>query len=219
MTEPRALISFLTQTIFLLTVRTAFSATPCGGYFTSLKGYIYTPNFPKPYKVPIQCQWVFEAPPGYKVSVYFTQFYMKRGLIAADYTYYSQHIQAGVGRYDFGVISSDDEPTYLVSNQQILVLTMNVRSLDNIHLRVREHILDVSGFNITYEMILKNETVREDSCIYHHCSFTGYCYASADFTRYACKCFNGYFGEECQYDDACGPNSTSEVCQNGGTCR
>ncbi|XP_055940487.1 uncharacterized protein LOC129971045 [Argiope bruennichi] len=218
MAEPRALITFLTPTIFLLTIRT-ISAAPCGGYFTSLKGYIYTPNFPKPYKVPIQCQWVFDAPAGYKVAVYFTQFYMKRGLVAADYTYYSQHLQTGVGKFEFGTISSDDEPTYLVSNQQILVLTMNVRSLDNIHLRVREHILDVSGFNITYEMILKNETVRNDACIYHHCSFTGYCYASADFNKYACKCFNGYFGEECQYDDACGPNSTSEVCQNGGTCR
>ncbi|GFU38043.1 uncharacterized protein NPIL_449051, partial [Nephila pilipes] len=191
----------------------------CGGYITNSKGYIHTPNFPKPYKVPIHCQWIFEAPLGSKVSMYFTQFYMKKGITAADYTYYSRHIKAGVGRYDFGIISSDDEPTYLVSNQQILVLTMNVRSLDNIHLRVREHLLDVSGFNITYEMILSNETVRGDPCIYHHCSFTGNCFVSTDYRSYTCKCFTNYFGEECQYDDTCGPNSTSSVCLNGGTCR
>ncbi|GFX26303.1 CUB and sushi domain-containing protein 1 [Trichonephila clavipes] len=205
--------------ILFLSARCVISESQCGGYITNSKGYIHTPNFPKPYKVPIHCQWIFEAPQGSKVSVYFTQFYMKRGLTAADYTYYSRHIKAGVGKYDFGIITSNDEPTYFVSNQQILVLTMNVKSLDNIHLRVREHLLEVSGFNITYEMILRNETVRQDSCIYHHCSFTGNCFAIADFSSYICKCFANYFGEECQYDNTCGPNSTSSVCLNGGTCR
>ncbi|GFQ97204.1 CUB and sushi domain-containing protein 1 [Trichonephila clavata] len=209
----------LSSLILFLSTGSVLSESQCGGYITNPKGYIHTPYFPKPYKVPIHCQWIFEAPQGSKVSVYFTQFYMKKGITAADYTYYSSHIKAGVGKYDFGIISSNDEPTYLVSNQQILVLTMNVRSLDNIHLRVRENLLDVSGFNITYEMILRNETVREDSCIYHHCSFTGNCFATADFSSYICKCFANYFGEECQYDDTCGPNSTSSVCLNGGTCR
>ncbi|GIY73341.1 uncharacterized protein CEXT_3381 [Caerostris extrusa] len=155
----------------------------------------------------------------HRVAIYFTQFYLKSGFTAADYAYYSRHLKEGVGRHNFGTIASDGEPTYLISNHQILVLTMNVRSLDNIHLRVQEHLMDVSGFNVTYEMILRNKTVRNDDCIYHHCSFTGNCYAASDFNKYKCECFAGYFGKECQYDGSCGPNSSSEVCRNGGTCR
>lgn len=181
------------------------------------RGVITTPNFPDPYPVPISCQWVIEAPSDKVIAVYFTQFYMREGLTATEYAYYSQNVK--MGKTEFGTISSDREPTYLVSNKPVLVLDFKVKETANIHMRVREYLLDVFGFNITYEFLSRNESVRKDACLYHHCSFTGNCYASAGYDQYSCNCFSKYFGDECQYDMECGPTATRNMCQNGGTCR
>lgn len=181
------------------------------------RGVITTPNFPDPYPVPINCQWVIEAPSDKVIAVYFTQFYMREGLTATEYAYYSQNVK--MGKTEFGTISSDREPTYLVSNKPVLVLDFKVKETANIHMRVREYLLDVFGFNITYEFLSRNESVRKDACLYHHCSFTGNCYASAGYDQYSCNCFSKYFGDECQYDMECGPTATRNMCQNGGTCR
>nr|XP_042904388.1 uncharacterized protein LOC110282116 isoform X2 [Parasteatoda tepidariorum] len=181
------------------------------------KGVITTPYFPDPYPVPISCQWVIEAPTDKVVAVYFTQFYMREGLKATEYAYYSANVK--MGKTEFGTISSEREPTYLVSNKNVLVLDFNVREIANIHMRVREYLLDVFGFNITYEFLSRNESERKDACLYHHCSFNGNCYASAKYDKYYCSCFSKYFGEECQYDAECGPEASRNMCQNGGTCR
>lgn len=191
----------------------------CGFHTKKERGIIATPNFPKPYPVPIICQWVIEAPVNHKIAIYFTQFYMKTGFSATEFAHYNSHINAGVNKAEFGIISSKHEPTYLVSNQRILVLKLVIYSADNVHLRVTEHLLETFGFNITYEFLQKKENVRKDSCIYHHCSFTGICKASENLDRYRCHCVTGYFGEECQYDEKCGPTSTIPACYNGGTCR
>lgn len=191
----------------------------CGYHTKKDRGYISTPNFPQPYPVPITCQWVIEAPPDCKIAVYFTQFYLKTGFSASEFAHYVADIGVGVSKSDFGVISSRDEPTYLMSNKRILVLDLHVYSLDNVHLRVTEHLLEIYGFNITYEVLQKNESVRQDGCIYHHCSFTGFCLASEDLRAYNCHCMSGYFGDECQYDEDCGPGALTKVCFNGGTCR
>ncbi|KAG8180135.1 hypothetical protein JTE90_027088 [Oedothorax gibbosus] len=195
------------------------SSSPCGGHFTQLQGVLHTPHFPFPFEAPLFCEWVIEAPPGGRVAVYFTQFYLKTGLSAADYSYYATRLHAGMDRHDFGSVDASKEPTYLVSNQRVLVLRLRVSRLNNIHLRVREHLLDAAGFNVTYEVVGSSSGVRNDACIYHHCSFTGMCFATSDFTSYACSCFGGYFGDECQHDDSCGPTATDNVCRNGGTCR
>ncbi|GFS30105.1 uncharacterized protein TNIN_411061 [Trichonephila inaurata madagascariensis] len=181
------------------------------------KGVITTPNFPDPYPVPINCQWVIEAPSDKVIAIYFTQFYMREGLRATEYAYYSPNVK--MGKVEFGTINSEREPTYLVSNKPVLVLDFYVREVANIHMRVREYLLDVFGFNITYEFLSKNESVRKDACLYHHCSFTGNCYASPGYDKYYCSCFSKYFGEECQYDVECGPDASRNMCQNGGTCR
>ncbi|CAL1273714.1 unnamed protein product [Larinioides sclopetarius] len=193
------------------------SITNCRMTMKEPRGVITTPNFPGPYPVPISCQWVIEAPSDKVIAIYFTQFYMREGLTATEYAYYSPNVK--MGKTEFGTISSEREPTYLVSNKPVLVLDFNVREVANIHMRVREYLLDVFGFNITYEFLSKNESVRTDACLYHHCSFTGNCYASAEFDKYYCNCFSKYFGEECQYDAECGPDAGRNMCLNGGTCR
>ncbi|KFM59438.1 hypothetical protein X975_03400, partial [Stegodyphus mimosarum] len=140
---------------------------------------------------------------------------MKSGLRAIEFDHYNRDLKMEIGRFDFGIISSTHEPTYLITNKRFLVLDMRIRTLENVHLRVREHLMDAFGFNITYEMIPKKQRVRKDPCIYHHCSFTGYCYASSNFEAYNCHCFEGYFGKECQYDNYCGPTSKQKICFNG----
>lgn len=216
-------LTVLVMMIYLKTITASHQQVPsfhrCGYHIDKKRGYISTPNFPKSYPVPIICQWVIEAPLNCRIAVYFTQFYLKTGFSASEFAHYTADIGVGVRKSDFGIISSKDEPTYLVSNQRILVLNLQVYTLDNVHLRVTDHLLETHGFNITYEVIQKNDSVRQDGCIYHHCSFTGFCLASEDMEQYRCNCVPGYFGEECQYDENCGPTATSEVCFNGGTCR
>ncbi|GFT94835.1 hypothetical protein NPIL_476481 [Nephila pilipes] len=188
----------------------------CGGVLRNSKGIISTPNYPEPYPVPINCRWVIEAPSDKVIAIYFTQFYMREGLTVTEYAFFSETLY--MGKKEFGMISSDREPTYLVSNKPVLVLDFLVRESGNIHMRVREHLLDVFGFNITYEIVGRNETIRKDACVYHHCSFTGSCYAVAFFTGYLCHCFADFYGVECQYGPGCEPGAES-ICQNGGTCR
>ncbi|KFM79287.1 Procollagen C-endopeptidase enhancer 2, partial [Stegodyphus mimosarum] len=185
----------------------------CGGVLREPKGIISTPNFPDPYPVPINCRWVIEAPADKVIAIYFTQFYMREGLTVTEYAFFSETLY--MGKKEFGMISSDREPTYLVSNKPVLVLDFLVGESGNIHMRVREYLLDVFGFNITYEIISRNETVRKDACLYHHCSFTGYCYAVSFFTSYSCHCFADFYGPECQYNPGCEPGSRS-MCDNGG---
>lgn len=190
--------------------------TECGGILRNPQGVISTPNFPNPYPVPINCRWVIEAPADKVIAVYFTQFYMREGLTVTEYAFFSETLY--MGKKEFGMISSDREPTYLVSNKPVVVLDFLVRESGNIHMRVREYLLDVFGFNITYEIVGRNETVRKDACLYHHCSFTGSCYAVAQFKGYVCQCFDDFYGSECQYNPGCEPESGT-LCHNGGTCR
>ncbi|XP_067123304.1 uncharacterized protein [Centruroides vittatus] len=191
--------------------------TDCGGTLRDSRGVITSPNFPNAYPVPIYCKWVIEAPEDKVVAVYFTQYYMRDGLRAAEYTLYTEGLK--MEKEDFGILNSDKEPTYLITNKHILVLEFSVRETGNIHLRIRQFFLDVFGFNITYEIIGKNQNVRKDECLYHHCSFTGKCFATADYESYYCSCFSDFFGKECQYNESCGPTAANTLCMNGGTCR
>ncbi|KAG8181875.1 hypothetical protein JTE90_007200 [Oedothorax gibbosus] len=188
----------------------------CGGVLKEPRGVLSTPNFPNPYPVPIRCRWIIEAPADRVIALYFSQFYMREGVTVIEYAFYSDTLH--MGEKELGSVSSDHQPTFLVSNKPVLVLDFLVRESSNVHLRVREYLLDVFGFNITYEIVGRNESARKDACIYDHCSYSGSCFASVEFAGYACHCFGGHYGEECQYSPGCEPGSES-TCLNGGTCR
>ncbi|XP_076341085.1 uncharacterized protein LOC143241747 [Tachypleus tridentatus] len=117
------------------------------------------------------------------------------------------------------VVSSDAEPTRYIGLKSHLVLDLDVRENDNIHMRVMDFFLDVYGFNVTYEVIDKQKDGRTDSCIDSHCSFNGICYATADFKTYTCTCLQPYYGDDCTYSPVCGPHSNDTMCLNGGFCR
>ena len=191
----------------------------CGGRMNGTNGYIQTPNFPAQFPVPLSCTWVLYAPPGQKVVVYFTQFYVRQGFHVAEYEHY-QDDQFYVSKTDLGPVSYEDEVTTLVAYKPYLVLRFQVGPImGNMHLRVEHFLLDVYGFNLTYEIVGENEDLRPDACSVYDCSFLGNCLVSSDFALYRCHCFDGFFGKHCQFGPYCDPAIGMNMCRNGGTCR
>lgn len=191
----------------------------CGFVSDRERGVITTPGFPGPYPVPIECRWVMRgSSPKQRVALYLTQFYMRDGVTLSEYVYYDAQ-QGNIGGTPIGGISSEAEPTHVLSNKPVLVLDFQVREAGNIHLRVLDLFLEVYGFNLTYELVESEKELRNDSCLGHHCSFTGLCLASADLTSYRCSCLGDFYGDECQFSPRCGPQKGGSLCHNGGTCR
>jgi hypothetical protein len=194
--------------------------TNCGGKINTTLGYIHTPNFPHRFPSPIACRWLFHAPPGKRIVLYLTQFYLHNSFRVAEFSYYSEDTNGRAtwrGRYDFGEINFEE--AYLASSKPYLLIDFRVTDINNIHLRVDEYLLDVYGFNITYEMVDEDTPVRTDACTVIKCSFLGHCLAAANLDTYKCHCFPSYYGDECQYGPSCDPDKGINMCLNGGKCR
>lgn len=217
-----AVCAVLVTLVFVERAEAAEVHRDCGGVLRGPRGVISTPGFPRPYPVPIACRWVLEAAPRQRVALYLTQFYMREGVTVSEYLFYSDE-QLNMGGTLIGSITSETEPTHVLSNKPVMVIDFQVREPGNIHHRVLDLFLDVYGFNLTYEMLEANESMRADPCLEHHCSFTGVCLAAADWSRYSCACLGDFYGDECQFSPRCGPDSasrsSSSLCHNGGTCR
>lgn len=193
--------------------------TDCSAVLDKPTGIIQTPNFPKPFPSPISCQWLIKAPPHKKTILYFTQFYVRLSFHVAEFDYYENDRNYS-GLNELGAISFIDILTSIVAYKPYVVITfMTPADISNIHLRVDEYLLDVHGFNITYEVVDWDQSVREHMCSVHDCSFLGNCLANADFSNYTCHCFEGYFGGQCQYGPYCDPKRNINMCKNGGECR
>ncbi|RWS07761.1 uncharacterized protein B4U79_02272 [Dinothrombium tinctorium] len=195
----------------------------CGAIFRDIEyGVITSPNFPKPFPIPIRCQWLIEAKPGNVIVIYFTQFYLRDGFKATEYAFFVDQT-LNVGRKELGSISFDEETTHLISNQPMLLLEFEIYDSFNVHMRSMDFFLDVYGFNITFEIVpnAANSKVvrRSDACSVYKCSFTGNCYATQNFDQYYCSCFPGFFGTECEFGPKCNPLHTINDCLNQGFCR
>ena len=123
------------------------------------------------------------------------------------------------GKHDLGEISFEEEVTSFTVYKPFLLLRFQVEEIGNIHLRVFDFLLDVYGFNITYEIVDRNAPVREDACSVFKCSFLGNCLAQRNFETYKCHCFHDFFGDDCQYGPYCNPDKDINMCKNGGKCR
>ena len=191
----------------------------CGGTFTARQGVLSTPNFPGPYPWPIYCEWLIHAPPNKQIIVYFTQYYMKDSVTVYLYDAY-ESITTHVGQEELGeILWQYDLSIPLVTHKPYLLLRLDVGFIGNRHIRVIDHLLDVFGFNITYE-IIDNDTPIKRACSNKGCSYLGKCLASADFTEFSCNCFDeNFFGDECQYGPHCDPEHGVNLCENGGKCR
>lgn len=163
----------------------AGAASGCGGLFKSRYGLIQTPNFPHRFATPIECVWIIDASElpataqgNVSIVVYLTQLYVLGGLKFTEYMYYSDDFKVPAHRV-FSLTEDDvTQVTWLQFNSQYLEVRFTMASLDGTHLRALDRLLDVYGFNITYEV---QHEVKATQCNTLQCRFLGNCYASADF--------------------------------------
>ncbi|KAJ8306087.1 hypothetical protein KUTeg_016632 [Tegillarca granosa] len=188
--------------------------TQCGGKVDGDHGVIQTPYFPIPFPTPIYCKWIISAPHDRKIIVYMTQFYLRDSLDVYEYDNYEEMSSNSLGHK---LTSVNYTTSYIVSYKPFLVLRFAVHDLDKIHRWVLDYVVDVFGFNITYKLAGLNDEV-ENGCSVFYCSYLGNCYASSNYSTFKCHCFEGYFGEMCQYGPYCDP-PRANLCLNGGTCR
>ncbi|EDW03145.1 GH10653 [Drosophila grimshawi] len=160
------------------------SSSGCGGLFNSRYGLIQTPNFPHRFATPIECVWIIDASElpaaqgNISIVVYLTQLYVLGGLKFTEYMYYSDDFKVPAHRVF--ALNEDDvtQVTWLQFNSQYLEIRFTMSTLDGTHLRALDRLLDVYGFNITYEV---THEVKTTQCNTLQCRFLGDCYASADY--------------------------------------
>ncbi|XP_040163581.1 uncharacterized protein LOC120900535 [Anopheles arabiensis] len=193
------------------------SSQLCGGStLTAPHGIISTPNFPARFPVPISCTWIIDASAivGANVSIvlYLTQQYVLGGLRFTEYMYYSDDYK--VPSMNVYELSEDDVTSvpWIRFGSPYLEVRFTMDSLYGTHLRALDRLLDVYGFNITYEV----DTVKPHTCNALRCRFLGNCYAKPDYSSYYCDCYPGFSGSDCGDGPLC---KEANVCENGGTCK
>ena len=194
--------------------------THCGRMLNGSHGFFHTPNFPGEFPYPISCKWLLYAPPGKKIVLYFTQYYLRISLGISEYEYYKNE-SFYVGRVDLGDLNYNGL-TYVSIEKPYMLVKFQVNDIRNIHLRTDAYLVDVFGFNITYEITDVTEPIRQDTCSVANCAYLGNCFATHNFASYDCHCFGTHYGKYCQYGEFCDPFNMyggTNMCQNGGRCR
>lgn len=160
----------------------ASTKTTCGGILTASRGIIQTPNFPNKFSIPITCVWIIDGSAltsqNVSIIVYLTQQYVLSGLRFTEYMYYSEDYK--VPSQNIIELKEDDvtKKTFLQFSSPYLEIKFHMNNLHGTHLRALDRLLDVYGFNITYEIDL----VKQYQCNTLECRFLGHCYATMDFT-------------------------------------
>lgn len=160
------------------------ASSSCGGMLTAKHGAIQTPNFPNKFPVPIQCTWIIDASSINKqnvsIVVYFTQQFVLSGLKFTEYAYYSDDIKVKSDHAPFELNEqSVSQVSWVRFYSQFLEIKFTMDNLYGTHLRALDRLLDVYGFNITYEM---DDAVKPYQCNALLCRYLGHCYATADFS-------------------------------------
>ncbi|KAK9512693.1 hypothetical protein O3M35_001065 [Rhynocoris fuscipes] len=170
-------------------VKWTMAEEECGGQLTADRGLIQTPNFPKPFKVPIKCRWIIDSSmqPNQPVQivVYLTQLFVTTGLIFTEYAYYepdSPNYQLEPKVLHKVTEENVAVTTTVATNNSFLVVEFKMDRLEGNHLRALDGLLDVYGLNITYNMHVGTGKLPDYSCTAAKCSMLGHCYASSDFS-------------------------------------
>jgi len=148
------------------------------------KGVITTPNFPGPFTVPIKCEWVIQADAAAietTIEVYFTQLFVTDGLTITEYSQYPPDFGFVTVREVFNKSHITQYGQSMVSTLPYLVIRFQLDRLQGNHIRVHDDLMDVYGFNITYEMRPAGNE-RSDVCSLYQCSYSGNCLGNADLT-------------------------------------
>ncbi|XP_076756881.1 uncharacterized protein LOC143426987 isoform X2 [Xylocopa sonorina] len=193
----------------------------CGDRLTAPRGVIQTPNFPRSFPVPIKCRWVIDVSDipatNSSIVVYLTQVYVFKGLSFTEYAYYeSESMNFGATLIKEITEGNVFEHKLFRTFRTFLVIEFELDRLEGNHVRVLNNLLDVYGFNVTYQMT--DDVPNSDSCSVQHCSYTGDCLVSGDYTSFWCNCFEGFSGKNCNEGPLCFDDRKNPVCQHGGTC-
>ncbi|XP_015178454.1 PREDICTED: uncharacterized protein LOC107067443 isoform X1 [Polistes dominula] len=194
----------------------------CNYHLTAPKGVIKTPNFPKAFPVPIMCRWVIDVSDipstNSSIVVYMTQLYVYKGLKLTEYAYYeSETTNYGASLIKEITEGNVFEYRWFRTFRPFLVLEFELDRLEGNHVRVLDDLLDVYGFNVTYQMT--EEEPNSNACSVSECSFTGNCLLSADYTTFSCECFPRFYGDKCNEGPLCFDDQQNSICLNGGTCK
>ncbi|KAL5016581.1 hypothetical protein ScPMuIL_006170 [Solemya velum] len=183
-------------------------------------GYKFS-EFPNEFPTPISCEWIIEASTQKKIILYFTQFYLNSSFTIWDMKYYDSSEKSTIDKRKRGeIIIYENRMDFLVSRRRFVLIRFTAEEIaTNMHVRVERYLMNVYGFNITYEIVPSSTAVKENTCSIHKCSFLGKCLANADFSDYKCECFGEFYGDSCQFGEHCSPRHNRTTCYNGGTCR
>lgn len=161
----------------------------CGGHLTSRRGTISTPSFPSRFSVPISCRWILDAselsdqqPGNTTITIYLTQLFVHRGLSFHEYAYYESETTS----FGENLLREIDEVNVfekksLKTYRPYMVVEFQLDRLEGNHVRVLDKLLDVYGFNFTYEITTEDKQNNIDSCSLKDCSFAGNCLLTADY--------------------------------------
>lgn len=184
---------------------------------TEQRGVIHTPNFPGRFPVPINCTWVidasqFQEQAPSKIILYFTQNYLTSDLTVIE----TKSTDKMVIAIDGKLRKPEKRTLHIYTPDTYLIIEATLKTLEGNHLRFlddQKNVYYMFGFNATYEIVPIDEPIKK-SCTPQICSLLGDCYADREMTKFACKCFHGYWGEHCTQ----GPLCEAQPCKNGGTC-
>lgn len=116
------------------------------------------------------------------IIVYLTQLYVTTGLVIKEYAYYEDESM----KYAESVIFSANDKNVLTdlivtTERPYLVIEFSLDRLDTNHVRALDSLLDVYGFNMSYDVIKSRDLPAINSCSVANCSYNGHCFASANF--------------------------------------
>uniref|UniRef100_A0A0P6EIG7 Brain-specific angiogenesis inhibitor n=1 Tax=Daphnia magna TaxID=35525 RepID=A0A0P6EIG7_9CRUS len=198
------------------------SSSPSCRYFLKKRfGTLTTPGFPSAFPLPCICSWIIDATgfePESFITLYLTQMYLTRGVKAVQYSFRNE--THAVGRKELDELHAHRPRPYSVYRikARYLEVQVNLDELVNANLRVERRLMDVYGFNITYEIQPNGSRIRSDTCNVVNCTFNGHCYANHNYSQFQCSCLPNFSGKYCQHGPECNPEKGINVCKNGGVC-
>ncbi|CAH1400215.1 unnamed protein product [Nezara viridula] len=158
----------------------------CGGILTEPAGLIQTPEFPAPFSVPLKCQWLLDSSglpeADVEIVIYLTQLFVTSGLTFTEYAFYDP-LDSSLQRNPSLLLSVTEQNSvitrWLSTRSRFLLIELELDRLEGNHIRALDNLLDVYGFNITYQMV--TGPASNTSCSVMDCSFAGNCYISSDY--------------------------------------
>lgn len=162
------------------------SSYECGGTLKGRNGVIHTPEFPNKFSVPITCVWIIDASEYWyniqnaSIIVYMTQMYAFGNIKFNEYEYYGVDYKVPTHHQPYELTEADvTQVAWVRFPSPVVEIIFTLTNLYGTHLRALDQLLDVYGFNITYEVDSKEKSY---TCNASKCRLLGHCYAEQNFT-------------------------------------